>query len=93
MRATRTFHPNRPWQKLARRFEPYRIRRGLDLAGVPLTEQERAAVCLFLGLDGVAPHLVSEVGEALSVSRQRGHRLVLQALAKVERHRYPTRSE
>ncbi len=93
MKSAVVFFPTTPWTRLANRFIACRIRRGRELAELGLTERERAVVCLFLGLDGIAPHLQHEIASALGLTKQRIRQLIVAALRKVERGRYPIRKE
>jgi DNA-directed RNA polymerase sigma subunit (sigma70/sigma32) len=93
VKSATVFYPSAPWTRLADRFKAYQVQRGRDLDRLGLTERERAVVCLFLGLDGIAPHLQRDIADALGLTKQRIRQLLGAALRKVERGRYPIRSE
>ena len=61
------------------------VRRGVEECLVQLTEREAFIVRLRYGLEAHEPHSLQEIGELLSISRERVRQLEKQALTKLRR--------
>lgn len=80
-------------QRTAELFARYGIKSGKDLDGCTLTEKQRAAVCMYLGLDGLAPTSMPSIAIVTKTTKQAVYQLLTAALRKVRTYRYPTKPE
>lgn len=80
-------------ERTAELFRRYGILTGNDLDSCHLTDKQRAAVCMYLGLDGIEPTSMPSIAVVSRTTKQAVLQLLQAALAKVQRYRYPTRAE
>lgn len=80
-------------ERTAERFLRHGIRRGKDLDGCRLTERQRAIVCAYLGLDGLAPTSMPSLALVFKMTKQGIWCHLHAALRRVQRYRYETRPE
>jgi hypothetical protein len=88
-----TNFPDVRHERTAELFRGFGITRGTDLDGCGLTDKQRAAVCMYLGLDGIAPTDMPAIALVMHSTKQAVLQLLQAALTKVRRHRYASRPE
>lgn len=80
-------------ERTALLFRQHGVRKGTDLDGCQLTDKQRAAVCMYLGLDGIAPTSMPAIALVSKTTKQAVYCLLVAALEKVQRYRYPVKPE